>query len=272
MQTKSSWGVIGAAFAVWAIGCGEMPGQPAATAEPVEEHPAAALSFNLDNGNTIELFDIKGNVLVSETGPAGQNPALRAAKAAAGGSLVSLFHILKPNAEMPQMLADLDARMAQAPALTDDAEPVEEDSRAGAPIVSTATTIDDGVQREQSAVLQGCSNGCCDPDWTLNYLCNTVADIDNRVVSYSWYDFDWGWSQVKLNSRTYSYDGIACSAVGTSQYTVSISGGGGGSWSVAEGYWREFDWWIRHDTRSITAGVNSSGNQHLHMFCGAKLE
>jgi hypothetical protein len=46
--------------------------------------------------------------------------------------------------------------------------------------------------------------------------------------------------------------------------------GAGGAWDVVEAHFMNYQWWNWSSPRTTTAAVNSSGNQHLHMFCGGK--
>lgn len=268
-------GVTNVILGLSLFGCSGAPTSGQESDEPVASHPPAALSLSLDEGRTVEFFDIAGEVLVTESGPAHGKPALsnpEAIRLQREGALIDLFHLLQPKAtEVPAPLLELQNTVTQArniePALKNsELQASLEDQLSGSPITSSVRSTVDGVGIQQSADLIGCGNGCCDPDWTRSDLCQWIW---NSYNAYTWYNFNYGYSTFSGSSSTKGYEGTVCAAIGTSRYTVAIRDAGG-SWDVVEQYYFTYQWWTHNSGKTTTAAVNSSGNQHMHMFCGGK--
>ena len=66
------------------------------------------------------------------------------------------------------------------------------------------------------------------------------------------------------------FDGLACAAVGNTTYKISIEGGGGGSWTVKQGYYMRYRYVAPYccNDPDISAKTNSSTAMALHTHCG----
>lgn len=238
----------------------ESRNNPSATPKPVAD-------ITLPNGNKVEFYDFGHGVLVSETGEAGTTPVLDKADATAAlgknasGSekLAALWRSVAPNEAVPGSLQAIRQRWTNMPAQPPAASrPSLAPNFSGIPM---GPGLRSSIPLGKAAAPVGCNNGCCDESWlrTLNY-CSTHMD-------YSWFLFNYGYSYANSNGIDY-YRGLVCSASGTSSFRVSISDGSGGTWSVAQATYRTYYWIAGVWDRDMTSSVNSSGNQHLHTYCG----
>ncbi|HEX6273324.1 MAG TPA: hypothetical protein VFZ53_09795, partial [Polyangiaceae bacterium] len=146
----------------------------------LDDHPPAAVTIELDNGNVVEIYDFTDVPLVVESGVAGVTPALSGLKdLVKQNRLVELFSALRPDLEVPPKLATLERAFVEKARLRSDEIPkMREELRV--PDQATAATNElaglaapvvggqrlgegPGLQTKQ---LIGCNNGCCDPVWT----------------------------------------------------------------------------------------------------------
>lgn len=245
-------------------------GNAAEAAHPAaseDDHPPPAATIATQNGTTVEVYNFHSAVLVLERGEAYTTPTMPAiADAVKANRLDRVYAILRPNTPVPAELLAVQEEVAQnsATAVSEavDAKIVTQpDAGATAPswgggkIGATKGAV-------TAATLIGCSNGCCDPDWTLNTLCSYISQGD-----YSWYGFDYGYTWANGGGIDL-FKGTACSAVGTSTFQVHISDGSGGTWSVAEAHYLTWGWGGSFFARSYASTVNSQANEHLHTYCG----
>jgi hypothetical protein len=254
--------------AVALVACGGAPdttyGEPSSSTSEAERAPAQAaaqdshpdpvVSLDVGNGARVELYDFgEGSVLAMETGKAGGAVTLpKYHDLVQSRDFVRLFTKLRPELAVPSSLFDLEVR--------------EKAVHGASP--SALTSYD--IARRPSGSGGGahgitadtCANYCCNYSWLANDLCpaNTPSDADR-----SWLLYEYGWS---YENDTYvdSWLGAACAVSGTSTFNVSV-GGGGGTWSVAEGYYRWFEWDTSGYSNSTTS-VNSQSNEHVHSYCG----
>lgn len=242
----------------------------------LEDHPPAAVTIELENGNVVEIYDFADVPLVVESGVAGVTPALPELKhLVKQNRLVELFSALRPDLRVPSKVATLERAFAEKARLhSDDPPQIREELRAADQGMAASrdgaglTAPDVGGQRFgegpglQTKQLIGCNNGCCDPVWTAQEPC-----AHGNPVDYSWFLFNYGWSYAN-GSGALIVDTATCAAIGTSTFTVSISDGSGGTWSVLEAHYKTFWWGAWFYNRSYSSTVNTASNQHLHTHCG----
>jgi len=248
---------------------------PASLATIVEENRAAAVTLNLvdrlivGDDAVIEFYEPKpGALLVSVAGLAGGLVPDTL------GSPEDIFEQYAPERAMaPGLRAALD-RIEGVPdnESSELGMPLEaaEETEQAAPVAGGAPWHQGaGPARMRTAAPQGCNNGCCDAQWLSTFhQCQTRG-------SYSWFLYNYTWSSAN-NTNVEWYEGLVCSASGTSTYSVSISGGGGGVWSVPQATYRTY-WWLAGTTcnpfcgpakKNFTTSVNSSAAPRLHTYCG----
>jgi hypothetical protein len=236
----------------------EVAGDPAAA--PLT--PVATLA--LGNGNMLEVYDLKSGAVISETGPAGVTPIYNPKQTGDATQLVSIWKAMAPQKPVPQALSDLQARLSALPPDVAEATPVLQ--------LAGGTEL---AQREPArrsgdllAAPSGCNNGCCDYEWLA------TLDQCQHSGTYSWFLYNYGYSYSN-HGGVDIYRGLVCSAEGTSTYRVAVRGGGG-TWSIPEGYYRTYFWFAgttcnpfcHYASQTVSSGVNSSGDQHLHTYCG----
>ena len=211
-------------------------------------------SLKLDSGQVIDFYDYSDSALIVESGEAYMTPALPDRESVPRDGLVSVWTRLAPQTPVPTALADLQSRLASASASPEAA------AAAAAPslVIGGAKPPISGSAIPNAPV--GCNNGCCDFNWL-----STLTECQGNY-SFSWFLFNYGWSFAN-SSNDALYQGLVCSAVGTSTFTVSV-GGSGGTWSVPQATYRWFHWTAGVFRQSMTSSVNSSTNQHLHTYCG----
>jgi hypothetical protein len=226
--------------------------------------PASTLvaSLKLATGQVIEFHDFGGSALIVESAAAYTPPVLNSAGPTSADELASIWTRLAPGTPVPQALQDLQHRLTNLPASS------------ATPAVLPSPELDGGKIGGPSiglpAAPQGCNNGCCDASWL-----STLAECQGGGWSFSWFLFNYGWSTSTGGSNA-QFQGLACSAQGTSTFSVNI-GGSGGVWSVPQATYRWFHWVAGTDIfgnpnrQSLSSAVNSSSNQHLHTYCGRTL-
>jgi hypothetical protein len=273
------------------IGCGGLnsvqdPSQ--GSSETSSEAPAAAVettttpvpvfTMELKTGNSISFYKVKGGAVVAETGAAGKSQPILNSIRQRGKQLADVFSALRPfsllpDQDLPKALVDLQNEIltgtsASSIPSVDTSGSIEVKSAAlsqAAPPDGTSTGGGQPFTPLKSGgvnpdTLIGCTNGCCDPVWTKTYLCGNPSYND-----FWWYDFNYGWSYATSTDDS-EVNAALCSAVGTSVLVVN-----GSSFPVAEGNY--FNYYIDHGCGGLCDGnfnsvVNSSRNQHLHMYCG----
>lgn len=224
--------------------------------EPISEHPDPVVTMSFDDDKRVELYEIEGAVLIMEIGKAeGSSVSRRMPEAFAllkANHYVEAFAAMQPGRPVPQALLDLQARHPEI-----EAAPREKKAVAGTqdPV---ATRLGGG--NEPISIESTCSNNCCNWDWLVNNICGSGAPI-------SWFYYDYGWSWENVSTVTY-LDAIACAISGTSQFTLNMTDGSGGSWSVEPGWYADWHWGGTPTPWSMSSTVNSRTNQHAHTYCG----
>ena len=234
-----------------------------------ELKPVAQIALSKDH--TIEFYDFGNDALIAEVGKAGSDhyfndanepQALLKSGVARTELLSKVWKSISPDAAVPKSLLDIQARWKGAPPsqparTTIEMKPFE------------ASGLNMGQSREISAPLQksaapvGCNNGCCDYQWLSTFReCKVVHH-------YNWFLYNYGWTYANSGDVDY-YEGMACSASGTSTFKFNMSDGTGGTWTVPQAtyrrvYWTSGFWGFN---RTLTSTVNSSTNSHLHTYCG----
>jgi|SoiMethySBSTD1v2_1073268.scaffolds.fasta_scaffold01903_11 hypothetical protein len=234
--------------------------QPNVTNDPFAT-PTPVAALEMPNGNRVEFYDFDTMALISQTGIAGTAPSLNLDHQPRHDELSAIWRSLAPNQPVPPALVELEQRLAKQPPSAQTAEPVI--TVDGAPEVPPE--ID--PNGDLLAVQSGCNNRCCDYDWlsTLNY-CKNRGD-------YNLFHFNYAWSSLRSTGVVGHYS-LACAAE-TSQYTVSVSSGKGGSWPVFPGAYRTYDWsagttcnpFCHYDEKTVNVSVNNSSSPHLHSLC-----
>jgi hypothetical protein len=236
-------------------------------------HPEPLVSFRVgrdEEDKTIEFYKFSTGVLAMETGKADRAlplpvlPQFRQQLKAK--QFAEIVHILRPEVQVPDGLGVRPLAGSGATAQSAGSGTAALDGRPAnlppAPAHSAGATNGTGQSGggQPRIIPFDCGNGCCDYDWLLNGLCPSGGDD-------SWFQFDYGYSYAD-STYVNALDAYACAATGTSQFNVSVEGGGG-SWSVQQGYYRYYDWeydglWGYNSFES----VNDSNNQALHTACG----
>jgi hypothetical protein len=267
---------IGAALALFTISCTQSdlanssdPAQSAIKNQASQNStPTPIAKIDLKDDHAVEFYDFGEDVLISESGKAGtahslnagnQPSALIKSGVAVHEVLSRVWSSVSPGTPVPQSLLDIQARWKAAPPQARPAQPLEFSHNAsGLPF---GQSLDRPQPLAKAAAPVGCNNGCCDFQW-LSTLSQCSGNYD-----YDWFLYNYGYSYANSGDVDY-YTGMVCSAVGTSTYKVSISSGAGGTWSVPQATYRTYWWSAGVWNKSMTSSVNSSGNQHLHTYCG----
>jgi len=226
------------------------------------ESSKAVASLALGNGNTLEFYEFDTGVLISEFGRAGVTPAYRLESSVDTRQPRAIWRSLSPTTPVPQSLVDLEERVAlrvanrglKVPSSTDVAGAIEI-----APVVVPGET-------PIFAAPDGCNNGCCDYAWLSTFP---------QCGGGQWFHYNAGSSWANTGSNAVSYNGFVCAATGTSTYKVTISGSGG-TWSIAQGFYRTYAWsagstcnpFCHTNDKSVQSSVNTSSDPHLHTYCG----
>jgi hypothetical protein len=270
---------ISGAAALLAMACnqGDNPGPsapgPIANVKQITQSsqlkPVAQIT--LSNDHSIEFYDFGQDALIAEVGKAGSEQFFKEGNqprdllkngVARTELLSQVWKSISPATAVPQSLLDIQARWKGAAPAQPSPSQIEIK-----PFEASGLSL--GQSRETSSPLQkaaapqGCNNGCCDYQWLATFNeCKLIHD-------YNWFLYNYGWSYANSGDVDY-YEGMACSASGTSTFKLSMSDGTGGTWSVPEAtyrrvYWTSGFWGFN---RSMTSSVNSSTNQHLHTYCG----
>ena len=253
-----------AAFAIFPACDGTPIDEPStAPTTSADETPVALASLTLSTGQVIELFDLDGQAVVSESGEAGQPVVLDKMGEWRGNRLVNLWRSLAPDRAVPTAVASMQERLLRG----------DGPDLARAPKVRVAPEIT-GLEVDQVpaetpegtlAAPVGCNNGCCDYEWLATFAACAGSGYD-----YQWFHYNYGWSSVKVYDASV-YRTFACAAIGSSKFQVSVEGGGGGSWTLPERSYRT----VRVvgpvccNDPDISSKVNSQAAPALHTHCGA---
>ena len=126
------------------------------------------------------------------------------------------------------------------------------------PFADSPTNLPEGTL----AAPSGCNNGCCDYQWLSGFIeCSTNGD-------YSWFYYKSGSSYGK-GDDAFHFRAMACAAVGDSIYRVHIQSGGGGTWTLPQGYYRTVGaTGGTFDDPNVGSYVNWGKTPHLHSHCG----
>jgi hypothetical protein len=219
--------------------------------------PTPVASLKLTSGSTVDFYDFGSAALVVETGAAYSSPALNIKGSIPLDQLVSTWTHLAPKTPAPPALEQLQRRLMSLP--------VDSNAPDMAPSLDDMPSLDTGgdklgdIGSAKTNAPVGCNNGCCDFNWL-----STLAECQGNY-SYRWFLYNYGWSYASSNNDAL-YQGLVCSAQGTSTYSVQISGSGG-VWSIPQATYRWFHW-SSGTRRNMTSSVNASSNQHLHTYCG----
>ena len=224
--------------------------------------PAPVASLKLTSGHVVEFYDFGGAALIVEAGAAYTAPALNLPGPIPTDQLSIIWTRLAPGTPVPLALADLQQRLTSLPA----------NPAAPEVVASTATGGETmGVSRSAlPAAPEGCNNGCCDATWLT-----TLAECQGSGWSFSWFLYNNGWATA-TSTNDIAYQGLVCSAQGTSTFSASI-GGSSGTWDVPEATYHWFHWTAgtnifgSFNPKNLSSSVNSPTNQHLHTYCGRVL-
>lgn len=239
--------------------------------------PTPIATLALSNGNTLEFYDFGDTALVSEVGRAYTAPAFNPGRPQSADQLTKVWRSLAREQPVPAALVELQDRLTN---LQPDARGGASPSPAQHALSQLARGSTGGAPRSEGAdgpaVVPsspvGCNNGCCDYQWL-----STFSQCQGSSFDYSWFSYNYGWSTASATLIGY-YDGLVCSAKGTSTYSVSIEGMGG-TWSVAQATYRTY-WWFagttcnpfcHYDKKTMSSTVNTQASQHLHTYCGGVL-
>lgn len=234
---------------------------PAESAAAPSGHPDPVVRIDLENGNTLEVYDFGTEALVMERGASPEPVATRIQ----GLSLVEMYRTVRPGLPVPASLTELQERTGGTIGSHEHAPSASHTPTSiGGELFASAELRSPTAPRTESPI--GCNNICCDPVWLKANICNVTG------YDYTWYLFNYGWSYENDGSIS-RYYGAACSASGTSQFNVSVNGSGG-DWSVPQGTYVWYSWvagcylFNCPANESQSSSVNSQSNQHLHTYCG----
>jgi len=211
--------------------------------------PTPVASLKLTGGQVIEFYDFGTAALVTETAAAYVSPVLNSESLPAD-QLVGTWARLAPTTPVPPALEDLQHRLTRLPA--------DLDAPKVAPLLDTGGAKLGNFGSAIRSAPVGCNNGCCDFNWLA-----TLSECKGGF-SYNWFLYNYGWTYAN-GSNVGLYQGLVCSAIGTSTYSVQLPGAGG-VWSVPQATYRWFHW--SGSRGSMSSTVNSSSNSHLHTYCG----
>ena len=225
--------------------------------------PLLVASWKVASGNTIEIYNFDGQAMISEVGVAGTPSTLNANLDIKHGRPIDIWNALGPKASVPPALATFQAQLDSSP-LTPGSGTQQKPSTVVGGVELEAPSPTTSFQGVIANTPNGCNNGCCDYTWL-----STFEQCKLWGQDYEWFLYNYGATWVNSNNIDI-YDGFACSAVGTSTYSVNM-GGFGGTWSVPEATYRT---WYRKNSScwfscdNMTSTVNTSSSQHLHTYCG----
>lgn len=235
--------------------------------------PPPVAEVTTTGGTTVGFYEIDGRGLITESGKAPTNPALPTLDRT-GKSLADIFAALRPDLEVPESLVALDTRLREreelaAKAPTPELEPspprrIELDQ--AATVGTSSPHVGESVP---SKVLIGCTNGCCDPDWTHDQLCHPLPCGTGSTI-LCFYHFNTTWSYYTAGGML-SIRHVVCAAIGASNQYVNNS-----YWHVNEGFYHTWEWaswthcpWYSPSCRfSGEWRSNYPEDPHTHTACG----
>ena len=263
-----------------AIGLSACSSAPSTTADPgavgvpavAPMHPDPIASINVSGGKVIEFYEFEGSgVMVMESGKAEgaltlhQRPDVQ--QMIASGEFVQAFLALRPDLPVPPKLQALQARVVRLDQHSPDdlqgtgggratgTVPPPPQTGSALPTPSSGTQSVGGGTGVQP---QDCGNNCCNYAWLTGTMCN---------YSTNWFLWDYGYSYADNESANFFY-GDACAALGTSAWTVQVQDGSGGTWDIAQGYYRDYWWYTFGNNNWIHTWVNTGADQAEHSYCG----
>ena len=263
-RNRSVLGLAGALAALAFVpACDGTPiEEPAAPPPPADDTLTAVASLTLATGQVVEVFDLGGRVLLSESGEAGLPAVLDGMGETRADQLVDVWRRLAPDRAVPAAVVSLQDR------LMSETDP----DLARPPALRIAPEINgfefDLTPRDTPpgtlAAPVGCNNGCCDYEWL-----KTFQACSSKGNDYQWFHYNFGWSSVKVYD-VLGYDTFACAAIGSTRFVVSVEGGGGGSWVLPERYYRKVQVIAPFccDDPNVVSKTNTSSAQALHTHCG----
>lgn len=244
---------------------GESAQQVTGVASP-SSAPVPIASLKLTSGHVVEFYDFGEAALIVESGAAYTSPTLDLVDTTPPDQLASIWTHLAPETPVPPALEALQRRLMSLPVDAAATKVLPSSSIRGERATTAPARIGDPRTVLPSAPV-GCNNGCCDSAWL-----STLAECQGGGWNYSWFLYNYLWTFANT-SNNITYQGLVCSAQGTSTFSVNI-GGSGGTWSVPEATFRWFHWVAGRDffgfniPKNMSSSVNSSSNPHLHTYCG----
>lgn len=240
--------------------------EPDATRPQPDAKGALVASAKLPSGHTLEFYDFESAALVSESGEAYSNPEFNPTEPIEPGQLVDIWTRFSPDTPVPDALVKLQERLLTLPGPYE--PPTKPDAQAGGSGSLNVNGLNGPlVGQVQPMSSSDCNNGCCNAEWLLTF--RQCAGYG----TYSWFLYNYFTSYAN-GTNIFQYDGLVCSASGTSSYTVAVSGGVGGTWLVPQATWRSYYWLAAYnmiwgwDTQAIYSVVNEPSSPHLHTYCG----
>jgi hypothetical protein len=234
----------------------------------VSEKPSLIASMTMENGNTVEFHDLYPNVLIIELGEAYNSRATDQIprEMASRENMVEIWDILSKESLDPRPAPDSLVGAQNQSTDTTDSEALHETSDD----TISEFSSDMGIAPEGGRAPVGCNNGCCDYDWLSTF--SQCSNANNYPFHWAFYSAGWSYANRTHNWR---YEGMVCSAIGTSTWTVSKDGSPL-TWYVPEAHYVTYFWVAGHSGwpfyswyyKDITSSVNSVPSPHMHTYCG----
>jgi hypothetical protein len=230
--------------------------------DPAAGEDEAVATFSLATGQKVEFYDLGGDAMISETGPAGLPRVLDVPREISPDKLIDIWNSVAKGVPAPRRLVDLQTKLMRAPrrpARTLGAKaPVTTFDGTGPEFDLTPTAIPEGTL----AAAPTCNNSCCDYKWlTGNIECSGTLD-------FSWIYFKrystWG-----RGDDAFFFRALACAATGPSHWRVHREGGPDKHWDIAEGWYR---WYGStggtFNDPNVGSYVNEKAPFNMHSHCG----
>lgn len=239
---------------------------PQSDVEPVARLP-------LKNGNVLEFYEFQRGAILSEVGRA-YSDQLFDGRGKDARDLVETWRSLRPDLDVPPALIRLQERLTTPSESHATIMSASDSGRGGQRAPERASTTEGRAGGSRPATgdvtaMSGCGNGCCDYSWlSQQYECYAQSDAE-------WFLFQYGYSIINYN-QIQIYKGMVCAATGTSTYSIQMSNGTGGTWSVLQGWYRTYSWYAAYDWawcwgpcgENMTSSVNNSWTWRDHTYCG----